>query len=454
MGNQLRNTRGLGVLARFLLPVGLAGLLVLEGVLPPAEARDQALPPAETGTGAATEGQVLAGPGGLGMVPSDPSKYQLVRLPARLPEGEAEALPSTVDLASSSLLLQGQPSGQGVPPVGDQQWTNTCTGWATSYYYKTYQEWLEHQWLLENGGADPDHIFSPSFVYNQVAYSKPDYDCGDGAQIGDAIGLIVSQGDLPYSQFDWNPYNCSSQPTGGEQIAALEYDGISYGAFFISVGPPYGGLQNHYLRPLKQWLADDDPFVLGFPVYAEFDNLGCSQAVMPPADPGTYRGLHAVAVIGYDDSWAGVGGFKIVNSYGEDWGCYGYGWLSYEFVRKYAWEAWWMTSNRRPWIAPLVADRYSPTIGADIVLDLSPYENDREDSGLDLKWYVEGMDNCTADGQGSANDVLIFHPSDSYTGYDAVTLVLEDSEGAQDRQQLLLGWFDLTLESYLPMVPS
>jgi C1A family cysteine protease len=390
---------------------------------------------------------------GLGMVPADPSQQRLVRLPTRLTS--ASELPRSVDLTGSSLLLAGQPSAAGIPPVGDQGETNTCTGWAASYYYKTYQEWLEHDWDLLDGppdyDPDYDHVFSPSFVYNQIT-EVTDYNCNDGARIGDALALIVNDGDLPYSQFPWNADNCGVQPSPAQQSAAEEYKGIGHGAFFISTGPPVGSLQDHDLTPLKQWLATDDPFIIGFPIYWEFDHHECYEAVMPPLYPGTYRGLHAVAVVGYDDDWAGVGGFKIINSWGEGWGCYGYGWLSYDFVRQYAWEAWWMTSNRRPWIAPHVPDRYSPTIGGLIEVDLTPYENDRDQSGTDLLWYVEGGTHSSASGELSSNDVIIFQPVPSgYSGYDDVTLVLRDSEGAEDRQEIRLGWFDMDNSYFLPL---
>jgi hypothetical protein len=386
---------------------------------------------------------------GLGMVPSDPSQQRLVRLPLRL--ASASELPSSVDLTASSLLLEGQPSAAGLPPVGNQGETNTCTGWAASYYYKTYHEWLEHGWDLVNGVPNYEHLFSPGFVYNQIT-KETDYNCDDGARIGDALQLIVSAGDLPWSQFPWPSVDCSVQPTPAQQSAAEEYDGFNYGAFFIEVGPPDGPPQDHDLTPLKQWLATDDPFIIGFPIYWEFDHHECYEAVMPTKYPGTYRGLHAVAVVGYDDNWAGVGGFKIVNSWGTGWGCYGYGWLSYDFVRQYAWEAWWMTSNRRPWISPHVPDRYSPTIGGLILVDLTPYENDRDQSGTDLLWYVEEGPHSSASGQYSANDVIIFQAVPAtYSGTDVVTLVLQDSEGAEDRQDITLGWFDATSTYFLPL---
>ena len=437
---------------RFVLAFLVIGLLIVPAWGPASGATPGPTP--ESISPANAERQASSPPGGLGLVPSSADKLRLVGMPEGLVSvGE---LPDSVDLTSSSALLQAQPSGQGIPPVGYQGETNTCTGWATSYYYKTYQEWLDYGWSLRNGAPyyEPnyDHIFSPSFVYNQVAVDKPDYDCGDGAQIPKALELIVDQGDLPWNEFPFDFYDCSVQPTTDQRDAAVLYSGADYGAFFIATGPPTGPEQNHYLTPLKQRLANNDPFVLGFPIYSEFDNYQCNQVVEPPADPGTYRGLHAVAVVGYDNDWAGVGAFKIVNSYGSSWGCYGYAWLSYDFVRQYAWEAWWMEDDRRPWIDPTVPDRYSPTIGGTIMVDLTPYENDREDMPIDLKWYVEGADHCTVSLQGPSDDVLFFYPSPSnYVGYDEITLILRDSKGAEDTQQLTLGWFDLNITYELPL---
>ncbi len=395
---------------------------------------------------------------GMGFVPSDPTRHPIVPVPARI--ASITELPTAVDLTESSSMLAGQPSAAGIPPVGHQGDTETCVAWATSYYYKTYQEWLEHGWALQNGDPNYDHIFSPSFVYNQITGDPPlnpgDPGCDDGAKIGDALELIVTSGDVPMSVFPWDPYNCVIQPDATQKSDALEYRGIGYGAFFIKTGPPEDPELNNNLTPLKQWLADDDPFLIGFPVYDEFYSAGpyayaCNVPIGPPADPTSFHGLHAVAVVGYDDYFGG-GAFKIVNSWGTSWGCDGYAWLSYEFVKKYAWEAWWMTSNRRPWIDPHVPDRYGQ-IGSIIEVDFTRYENDREQSGPDLDWHVVGTDNCTVVGEGNANDVLYFYPNPSnYSGYDEITLILRDSEGAEDSQQLTLGWFDMPITYHLPLV--
>ena len=137
--------------ARVVLTLLLVGLLLAPSLASIAAAGVRPGPAPQDEPDSSQAGETREGAGGLGMVPSGPDKQHLVRMPAGwIPVSE---LPAAIDLTGSSMLLEGQPSQEGLPPVGHQQWTNTCTGWAASYYYKTYQEWLEHDWDLANGTA-------------------------------------------------------------------------------------------------------------------------------------------------------------------------------------------------------------------------------------------------------------------------------------------------------------
>src|SRR5690625_7623232 len=40
---------------------------------------------------------------------------------------------------------------------------------------------------------------------------------------------------------------------------------------------------------------------------------------------------HAMTIIGYDDSKGSGGAFRVVNSWGSDWGDKGYIWIDYQF---------------------------------------------------------------------------------------------------------------------------
>jgi len=236
-----------------------------------------------------------------------------------------------------------------LPPVGDQGAQASCVGWATAYYAKTYQEKRERGWAVRTPGGQPvyEHIASPAYVFNQVYV---EYVGGVGAYIGDALALLVSQGAAPWSLFPYIDQSYQNQPTYAQRRAALPYQTLQYGAFFLSdIGDPRAPtLANNDLQPLKDWLAAGQPVILAIPVYAEFDAPAGPYAIVDvPANTYSYRGGHAVLLVGYDDhiGGTGVGGFKFVNSWGLAYGCAGYGYLTYDLVRHYVPEAWWITDR-------------------------------------------------------------------------------------------------------------
>ena len=67
-----------------------------------------------------------------------------------------------------------------------------------------------------------------------------------------------------------------------------------------------------------------------------------------------------------------------------------------------------------------------------VIIDLTPYESDVEDSGAALDWFVIGLDPqiATVTGQNSSVDALTFHPQG--IGSDTFQLVLVDSDGGTD----------------------
>jgi hypothetical protein len=243
--------------------------------------------------------------------------------------------------ADEAALLSAVDLSTGLPPVGDQGAQGSCVGWATTYYYKTYQERRERGWSV----TDPNHIMSPAYVFNQICV-----DGGVGAYIGDALETLVSQGSAPWSQFPYTAADYKTQPTYDQRRAALPYQSLAYGAFFLSdLGDPRNpNLLDNDTQPLKNWIAGGNPVVLAIPVYSEVDAPAGPYAIVNvPANTFSYRGGHAVLLVGYDDNigGTGVGGFKFVNSWSTLYGNAGYGYLTYDFVRHYVPEAWWMTDR-------------------------------------------------------------------------------------------------------------
>ena len=260
---------------------------------------------------------------GLGCIPTRPGLYPLIP-----PALSSARLPLSVDLR------------EGLPPAGDQRGQNSCVGWAVAYGYKTFQEVQEHQW----DPVDPDHQFSPSYVYNQ----RPTSNClrDNGMSIPSAMDILVEQGCVPISVFPYADDDTCTQPDESQWAIAAEYKVSSFAALFVGQGT--ANIQN-----LKAYLAGGDVFVLAFPAYANFFDPSCEELLI--GEPGleeAYYGGHAVLVVGYDDT---IGGFNILNSYGPGWKCDGYAYLSYAFVQHYAWEAWTMqdiTNSNPPAATP------------------------------------------------------------------------------------------------------
>jgi C1A family cysteine protease len=84
--------------------------------------------------------------------------------------------------------------------------------------------------------------------------------------------------------------------------------------------------------------------MFGFTVY---NNISASKKngglIAFPSKKNKLLGGHAVVVIGYDDKKVieiaedndkTIGAFKIRNSWGEDWGEEGYGWLPYKYLEE------------------------------------------------------------------------------------------------------------------------
>jgi hypothetical protein len=256
---------------------------------------------------------------GKGLIPSSPSRYA-PSLPPGLKVGAK--VPAAVDLSS------------GLPPVGDQGSQNSSVAWATTYYYKTFQEEQERAWGVDTA----DHQFSPAMTYNMRTKFTPD-DCtvDEGMRFPDAMDILLYDGALPMATFPYSDTDSCTQPDVPQLAEAAAYGSLGYGAFFVY--GQEGNVTQAQVDALKAHLANGDLLVLGIPVYAPSFTEPVSDVVGVPDVGETLEGFHAVTVVGYDDA---VGGFLFVNSWGPSYAGDGFAHLSYDFVMGHALEAWWM----------------------------------------------------------------------------------------------------------------
>lgn len=232
-----------------------------------------------------------------GLVFADESQYRSIPLASPPLMGE---LPSRADLQKY------------FPTPGDQGDQASCVGWSVAYGVKTYQEGIERGWNINSS----DHQFSPSYVYNQLAY-PPGNRYGGSAYV-DAFNILTEQGVVPVSDFTYNEYDCTAQPS-----AATRSRG---GAYRIATWRRVNVMDT---SEMKAQIASGFPIMLGIMVDDYLDLLGPGEVYSSYS--GYNTGGHAVVAIGFDDS---KNAFKIFNSWGTGWADGGVGWISYDAMKQ------------------------------------------------------------------------------------------------------------------------
>ncbi|GGH77051.1 MAG: peptidase C1 [Bacteroidetes bacterium] len=231
---------------------------------------------------------------------------------------------------ASIQLLKNVPSefdlSKWFPKPGDQGSQASCVGWALAYGLKSYQEARR----LQRPPTEQDHVFSPAFIYNQISDN-----CYSGSNLREALELMRRSGVAPMTSFPYDDEDCSKIPGNSIKVEAKAY--------------VIGGWKRVEYRnegQMKTFLVHGKPVVVGLETDTWFDNL--SDGEVYRVSSNRYTGGHAVVVIGYDDR---RGAYKILNSWGEDWGENGYGWIAYELFEKVVHEAYIVEDadvDRRP----------------------------------------------------------------------------------------------------------
>jgi C1A family cysteine protease len=84
-------------------------------------------------------------------------------------------------------------------------------------------------------------------------------------------------------------------------------------------------------------LKENGPLPVGVGCFLEIFYTTSDGIVKDPADPNTCYGGHAICLVGWDPIKRM---FKFKNSWGLDWGQRGYGYLSYNYIKNFCWDAW------------------------------------------------------------------------------------------------------------------
>ena len=154
-----------------------------------------------------------------------------------------------------------------------------------------------------------------------------------GAYLRTTMQAMVLFGVPPEKYMPYETDHFDEEPSAFCYSFAQNYQAINY----YRLDPP-GISTTDLLKTIKNFISAGFPSMFGFTVFSSMRTTGPGNGDIPfPREGEKVQGGHAVVAIGYDDSkkiGEQKGALKIRNSWGENWGEVGYGWLPYAYVEQ------------------------------------------------------------------------------------------------------------------------
>lgn len=192
-----------------------------------------------------------------------------------------------------------------LPPVSSQGDMGSCVSWAVSYYMKSMQERIE---------TGEPHRLSPAYTYNQISQGV----CG-GTNVATTLEILKEQGVCSWESFPYSDTDCTTQPED-THIEEAANNKIS----------DYKGLSGeNMVAEIKTLLTQQSSIIISTTISKEFGKRDANGDAAYREHIVNYSetGCHAMLVVGYDDFRSA---FKVVNSWGTDWGNGGFVWIDYK----------------------------------------------------------------------------------------------------------------------------
>lgn len=234
-------------------------------------------------------------------------------IPTDITENIAENLPQSVDLK------------EWCSPVISQGHINSCTACAGI----SLMEYFERRALGEHMDA------SRLFLYKTTRTLMQTY-LDIGADLRNTLRAMAVFGVPPEKYWPYFAANVNKEPPAFCYAFAQNYQTLQY--VQLDVNDISG---KKLLARIKSFLHAKIPAVFGFSVYDCIEDAYETGVIPYPGKFESSNLGHAIMAVGYHDTQeyenrltgkTGKGAIKIMNSWGNDWGEEGYGWLPYPYI--------------------------------------------------------------------------------------------------------------------------
>lgn len=202
-------------------------------------------------------------------------------------------------------------------PIEDQGQLGSCTAQAVVGLM---------EYMMRRSGVD--HVDGSRLFVYKTTRKLLGWTGDTGAFLRTAMQSVVTFGIPPEKHWPYDISRYEEEPSAFLYSYASNYQALNY----VRLDPSYLS-QHQVLDLLKRVLAAGYCVVFGFSVYSSLSN---APDIPYPMSHDKLQGGHAVMAVGYDDDHM-VKGKKVPsliirNSWGENWGVRGYGFLPYEYL--------------------------------------------------------------------------------------------------------------------------
>jgi hypothetical protein len=231
-----------------------------------------------------------------GLLPDKPDRRDVLLRKVVKPE----AIPDRVDLRPFLLPVRSQ---------GDE---GVCVGFAAAGM-KEFQE-------VRDCGLD-EHL-SPRYIYAECK-RRDGYPGEEGTSLRVAMGVLLTNGVCLERSWPYAPH----RPGRRADYADDEANGFRINS--------YAKLTT--ALDMEKCLSGNGPFCLGLDIWPGWMKVGADGIIPDPPRRYESMGGHAVLICRYDRR---DGYFQLRNTWGDDWGSGGYGWINYRHVLRCLISAW------------------------------------------------------------------------------------------------------------------